>query len=291
MKRSPLHLFIPLLFLSSCGRLETILYDPPQTPAAWLVSQPYLTFANGQQTLILMQPTSTLFVYALGVLAVGIGIHAWRNWQDERTRRWWGVALILWGAGALLAGTSYEGLSYHFKCAGRDFCLWTNWWEVGYLLLSVASINAMIMAQAYSCANGRLRRWLMGYALFNMGLYITAVFAGALVPIKFLISFEFLILVVAPSIIGFAVLNGWRYWRLRQRMDAVLLGTWLFLGVVIGLYFLYYLLGITPWLWSRGIWFSDNDILHLGLIAWMLYIARVVLSEIKDLSPNKNGRY
>ncbi len=284
MKHISLRLLIPLLFLSGCGRLETLLYEPPQTAADWLASQPYSTIAIGGQTLTLMQPTSTLFVYALGVLAVAIGVSSWRNWHGQHSRRWWGAALIFWGAGALLAGTSYEGLSYHFKCAGRDSCLWTTWWEVGYLILSAASINAMVMAQAYACANGRLRRRLIGYGLINMGVYTTAVLLGALIPVKFLISFEFLLLATAPSIVGFIILNGWRYQQFHQRMDAVLLGTWLLLGVVIGLYFLYYALDITPWLWGRGIWFSDNDILHLGLIGWMLYIFRILLPEIEDLS-------
>ena len=117
-----------------------------------------------------------------------------------------------------------------------------------------------------------------------MGVYTTAVLHGALIPIKFLISFEFLLLATAPSIIGFTILNGWRYHLSHQRMDMALLGTWLLLGLVIGLYFLYYALDFTPQLWARGIWFSDNDILHLGLIGWMLYIFRIVLPEIKDLS-------
>ncbi|MCB8985815.1 MAG: hypothetical protein H6659_18450 [Ardenticatenaceae bacterium] len=88
----------------------------------------------------------------------------------------------------------------------------------------------------------------------------------------------------APSIIGFILLNGWRYWQFRQRLDAVLLGTWLSLGAVLGLYFLYYLLGITPRLWAQGIWFSENDVLHLGLIAWMVYIGWIVLPQVQDLT-------
>ncbi len=56
------------------------------------------------------------------------------------------------------------------------------------------------------------------------------------------------------------------------------------IGVVIGLYFLYYLLGITPRLWAQGIWFSENDILHLSLIAWMVYIGRVVLPQVQYMA-------
>jgi len=198
---------------------------------------------------------------------MGIALHAWRRWNGQHVRRWWGAALVLWGVGALLAGTSYEGLSYHLKCAEWEVCRWTSGWEVAYLLLSAASINAMVLAQAYACANGRLRRGLLAYGWGNMGLYATAVLLGALAPVQFPISFEFLILAMAPSIIGFIILNSWRYWRFRQRLDAVLLGTWLSFGAVLGLYFLYYLLGITSRLWAQGIWFSENDVLHLGLIA------------------------
>ncbi|MBP6472162.1 MAG: hypothetical protein KBE23_17050 [Chloroflexi bacterium] len=283
-RKMPIPGLLLLLFLAGCGRLDSIPTQPPQTPADWLISQPYTTTTIGGQTILLMQPTSTLFVYALGLVAIGIGLHAWRRWNGRRSWRWWGVALALWGMGALLAGTSYEGLSYHLKCAGWDVCRWTNWWEVTYLLLSAASINAMMLAQAYACANGRLRQGLIAYGLLNMGLYTTAVLIGAFVPVKFLVSFEFLILIAGPGIFGFALLNGWRYKRLRQRTDAVLLGTWLALGVVIGLYFLYYLLGITSRLWAQGIWFSENDILHLGLIAWMLYIGLTVLPQVQDLA-------
>jgi hypothetical protein len=279
-----------LLLLAGCGRLDSIPTQPPQTPADWLTSQPYATFTVGGQTIFLMQPTSTLFVYALGLVAMGIGLHVWWRWHGQRSRRWWGVALLLWGLGALLAGTSYEGLSYHLKCVGWEVCRWTNWWEVIYLLLSAASINAMVLAQAYACANGRLRQGMRVYGLINMGLYAIAVLIGAFVPVKFLVSFEFLILAAAPGILGFTLLNGWRYRQFRQRLDAVLLGTWLSLGVVIGLYFLYYILGITSRLWAQGIWFSENDILHLGLIAWMVYIGRVVLPQVQDVADEANGR-
>ena len=272
-----------VLLLLGCGQLERIPTQPPQTPTAWLASQPYTIIPLNQQSIYVMQPTSTLFVYVLGIVAVGIGLHGWRRWQGQYARRWWGVALVLWGIGALLAGTSYEGLSYHLKCGERAVCQWTTWWEVGYLLFSAGSINAMLVAQAYACGgNGRWRRGLMGYALLNMVVYATAVGIGVFVPVKFLISFEFLILAAAPTIVGFIILNGGRYWRGKHKMDAVLLATWLSLGGIIGLYFLYYLLEITPKLWAQGIWFSENDILHLSLIAWMGYIGRIVLPEVHD---------
>jgi hypothetical protein len=42
------------------------------------------------------------------------------------------------------------------------------------------------------------------------------------------------------------------------------------------------MLGITQTLWARDVWFSENDVLHIGLIVWMVYLARVVAPRVKD---------
>jgi hypothetical protein len=63
-----------------------------------------------------------------------------------------------------------------------------------------------------------------------------------------------------------------------------LLGVWGWLIVTISAYFLYYVLGISETLWARGIWFTENDVLHIFLIIWMVYIAVVVAPAVKDES-------
>ena len=281
MRRSFL-CFSTLLLLSGCGRLDSIPYSPEQTPATWLDIQPFTKLKMGSMDVVLVQPGSTVLVYVLGVLAIGVGLYFLRIRKEQRSRLWWGVALALWGLGALCAGTSYEAFSYAIKCAGRETCIWTSWWEVVYLILSVASVDAMMLAVAYSCAVGKQRRALSVYALLNVVLYTVIVLIGAFVPVKFLISFELLILVAAPNVLIFFVINGWRYYRRKGDMDLALLGAWAWLGVTIGAYLLYFLLDITQTLWARGIWFSDNDVLHIGLIIWMIYIARVVSHRVKD---------
>jgi hypothetical protein len=60
-------------------------------------------------------------------------------------------------------------------------------------------------------------------------------------------------------------------------------GTWLWLGLTVGAYYLYLVLGVTQALRTRGIWFSENDVLHVGLIAWMLFIAFVVAPRLSDM--------
>jgi predicted cupin superfamily sugar epimerase len=81
------------------------------------------------------------------------------------------------------------------------------------------------------------------------------------------------------------MLNGGRYFTYRQGMDFSLLVTWVWLGVTIGAYFIYLVLDISGDLWERGIWFTENDVLQIGLIIWMLYIAVYVAKRITD-QPN-----
>lgn len=275
-----------VVLLSGCGQIDSILYEPAQTPETWLVIQPYAAAELGGLRVLVLQPTTSAIVFLLGMAAIGVGIRFLRGRGQAVSRLWWGIALLLWGVGALLAGASYEAFSYQLKCAGRAACVWTTWLEIVYLLFSVASIDAMLVAGAYSSASGRLRCWLCGYAMGHLALYALALLVGALVPVKFLISFELLILACAPTIVLFFWLNARRYLREKQPLDLALLGAWAWLALTIAAYFAYYLSGLTQVLWARGAWFSENDVLHIGLIGWMAYLAAVLAPRLKD-SPDK----
>jgi hypothetical protein len=281
MKRILLFLLTSFL-LTACGQLNSIPYTPAQTPQTWLQIQPFAEFKIASQNIIFVQPSTSIIVYSLGVLAIIVGLYFLKTRAGQHSRFWWGIALLLWGIGALLAGTSYEAFSYAIKCAGRAFCLWTSWWEILYLIASVWSIDAMMLAVAYLSTTGKLRRALSVYSVFNAIVYFITVMIGVFVPVKFLISFELLLVVAAPSIIAFFIINGWRYSKYKLRLDLTLLGTWIWLGVTIAAYFLYLISGNTESLWARGLWFSANDVLHIGLIIWMLYIAFALAPQIKD---------
>jgi hypothetical protein len=270
------------LVLAGCSRLDTLSYVPAQTPQTWLSIQPYLPLRIAGMEVVLVQPTTTAIVYLLGAVTLGAGLHFLRIRQGQRSRTWWGIALLLWGLGALLAGTSYEAFSYAIKCAGRETCLWTSWWEIGYLVSSVASVDAMLVAVAYSCTLGKGRRVLQLYALLNFTVYLGLVLTGVLVPVRFLISFELLLLAAAPNILVLLAINGGRYARSRQRLDLLLIGAWVWLGLTIAAYFLYFISGWTQSLWARGVWFSENDVLHIGLILWMVYLAWGVAPHVRD---------
>ena len=281
MKRF-LFFFLTSFLLTACGQLDSIPYTPAQTPESWLQIQPFAEIKIASQNIIFVQPSTSVIVYFLGILTIGIGLYFLKIRQGQLSRFWWGIALLLWGIGALLAGTSYEAFSYAIKCAGRDACLWTSWWEILYLIASVWSIDAMTMAVAYSSTTGKLRKMLSVYAIVNAVVYSIVVMVGTIIPIKFLISFELLLVVSAPGIITFFIINSWRYFKFKQSLDLTLLGTWIWLGVTIAAYFLYLISGNTATLWAKGIWFSENDVLHIGLIIWMLYIAFVLVPKVKD---------
>jgi hypothetical protein len=92
-----------------------------------------------------------------------------------------------------------------------------------------------------------------------------------------------------PNLVIFLVLNGGRYAKHKKRMDLALLGTWAWLILTIGAYFLYYVSGLSQKLWAQGIWFTENDVLHIGLIIWMLYIVGLVSRHVEDLPELENG--
>lgn len=283
MKRISLLFFLLTSFLlTACGKLDSIPYAPAQTPETWLQIQPFAEFQFASQNIIFVQPSTSIIVYFLGILTIAVGLYFLKLRNGQHSRLWWGIALLLWGIGALLAGTSYEAFSYAIKCAGRTACLWTSWWEVLYLIASVWSLDAMTLAVAYSSTTGKLRKSLLIYAIANAVLYFIIVMIGAFIPIKFLISFELLLVVAAPGIIAFFVINGWRYYKYKINQDLVLLGTWIWLGITIAAYFLYLISGNTAALWAKGFWFSENDVLHIGLIIWMFYIAIALAPQVKD---------
>jgi hypothetical protein len=278
-----------LLVLSACGRLESIPYSPEQTPESWLQIQPFVELKIGTIDFVLVQPSSTIFVYLLGIITIGIGLYFFRIQRNHQSRKWWGIALVLWGLGAFFAGTSYQAFSYEIKCAGKAVCSWTSWWEIIYLILSVASIDAMLISGAYSSWKGKYRQVLVYIAVSKFTVYCILVIIGILTLNEFLISFELLLIVTTPNILFLFILNGWRYLKSRNRMDFALAVTWIWLGGVIGIYFLYLVLGITEDIWEQGIWFSENDVLHIGLISWMLYIGTKVAKLVIDSPISDQG--
>jgi hypothetical protein len=270
---------------SAFDRVKSIRHpDPKLTPQNWCEFQPCVTIKLGSKDIILTQPSSTLVVYSLGILTIGVGLSFWWLRDDQASRLWWGISLLLWGIGALLAGTSYQAFGYQIKCAGRETCAWTSWWEVIYLMLQQVSIDGLLVAIACSCTEGMLQTVLLGYALLSAAVYVTLTFIGGIMPAKALITFELMVWVSTPLYAIMFVLSAWRYYTLGTAMDLAFLGAWVLLLLTMTAYWLYDKLDITRKLWAKGkgIWFSQNDVLHIGLILWMIYIATAVAERVQD---------
>ena len=271
------------ILLAVFGRLKSIPHDDPDlTPEKWCTEQPCMKIRIASKEIIISQPLSSFWVYFFGFFTVGVSLYFFQNHNGEISRLWWGVSLLLWGIGALLAGTSYQAFGYEIKCAGRQVCSWTSWWEVVYLMFQQVSMNAMLVAIAYSCTTGTFQIVLLCYALISSLVYVILICIGGIVPVKSLITFEFMIWVSAPVFFFFCFFNVWRYYVFRDSMDLVLLGSWVILLGTMMAYWIYSKQGITKKLWARGIWFSENDVLHVLLIFWMIYIVTVVAHRVKD---------
>jgi hypothetical protein len=271
------------VFSSVFGRLQSIPHDDPGlTPERWCQAQPCRRIRIASRVMTISQPLSSLWVYFLGFFTIGASLYFFQIQNGDNSRLWWGISLLLWGIGALLAGTSYQAFGYQIKCAGRPVCRWTSWWEVVYLMFQQVSVNAMLVAVAYSCTAGTFQAVLLGYAWLSSLVYVILVFVGAIVPVKSLITFELMIWVSAPVLFFFFFLNGWRYFIFGNPMDLVLLGSWFMLVGTLAAYWIYGKQGIPKKLWARGIWFSENDVLHVLLIFWVVYTVAVVANRISD---------
>lgn len=267
------------------SRVKRIPHDDPElTPDTWCRVQPCRKVHIASKEFMLSQPLSTCWVYGLGLLTIGVGLYFLYAQQNELSRFWWGMGLLLWGIGALLAGTSYQAFGYEIKCAGRAVGAWTSWWELIYLICQQVSMNMLLAAVAYSCTTGALQEVLLGYAWLSALVYGVLVFIGGIVPLKALITFEFMVWWSAPGVLGCMVLNAGRFLLHGNRMDLALLSVWGLLVLIMAAYRIYDARGIAKTLWARRLWFSENDVLHVLLILWMLYIAVVVAPHIQDYS-------
>jgi hypothetical protein len=278
--------------------MNELLFEPPTTAEQWCEIQP--CFEIGGVTFT--QPLGSILVYLLALLWIAGGVYFWWIRDGQRSREWMVLALVLGGIGAGLAGTSYQFLGYELKCAGRDLCLWTNWFEVAYMMLQAASTSAMLIAVA--CTTGALRLWLVIYAVANTIAYMALATVGALTGTRALISFELLMLFAAPGLLLILVIAAVRWLRDRDSMDLALIGAGVWLAVTIAAYSAYLAAGLTTRLWDAGdgFYLSENDVLHIGMILFIAYLVAVVANRLRDnaggygerpenaRSPDRSGR-
>lgn len=259
------------------GRVHQLEHsDPTLTAENWVTRQPVWRASWRSKTVIITQPSSTFWVYALGIQACVLGAWFWQTADGDTARVWWSFGLWLWGIGALLAGTSYQAFGYHLKCKdGR--VRWTNWYEVVYVICQQWSVNALFVATAFTSAEGVLQTVMIGISLVVTILYGVVTLVAAFIPNRKLLSFEWMCGVCAPLIAFMVLLHGWNLvFGSSSVLEGQLLSIWLALLLCMFAYWVYMKAGLTESLWQRGHWFSENDVLHLTLILWFVQIAWLI---------------
>ncbi len=268
------------LAITGCARLDQLAYEPETTPEQWCDQRPCIEV--GSTTL--NEPLGTVLVFLLAGLWIAAGLYFLGTRRGQRSRGWLGVALILGGIGAALAGVSYQAFSYELKCAGRDLCALTNGWEVGYSITQAVSVSAMLIAVAHACTTGRMRHGLISYATANVVIYLGITVVGVLMPSAVLLSFGVLMLFALPGILIVIIVAARRYRTTQDPMDrSLVVAAVLLIGVQVA-YFAYWAAGLTAVLWDRGqgFYFSENDVLHIGMMLWLWYVVAGVGHYLHD---------
>lgn len=258
-------IFVFVLILLFIFLPSNILVEPNITPLDYLSGIPHALLFNKW---IIIVPSSTIIVYILGIQIIILG---YLFIKDKKTL--WGVSLLFWGLGTLLAGTSYQGLGYVLKCEGNEFCDFTSWFELSYLFTTALSIFVMALAFSYDFISKEKQKPLVTYAKSAIVVYTVLLITGTILENRILISYEIFTIFFMPLFVVFFVINIKNYLRDKDELNLSLIKLWIIFLIVNVLYYLYYIPGFTEILYENtGIWFSANDVLHIGLIGWFLYL-------------------
>ncbi len=267
-----------ILSIAFSANLSALLYEPLLTPDAWRASHPYVQIG----ALIISEPSSSLFIFLLAFLYLGVAYRFFRGYESQQSRLWWGVFMLLFGLGAILAGVSYQAFSFEIKCRGYDYCLWTSWWEISYMICTVAGVGAAFIAVAYAVLTHKARSFWTAYALISTLLYIGVVVFGIMSANRFLISFEMMILFATAGFLVVAAQSLWQYRQNKNPLIKKVLQVGILLLAVIVIYFIGLFSGYAEALWESGIWFNANDLLHVLLFGWVLYSFKALHRPLVD---------
>lgn len=282
-----LFLAMMIVIIAVCffSNLKQLLLLPLITPEQFLSSMPHFSFSLFSQKIIFTQPSSTIFVYGLGLLMIIIGLYFYVTRKNQKTRELWGIGLVLWGIGAILAGTSYQAFGYELKCKAQEYCLFTDNFELAYMLVTAYSINFLVAATGYASLGPVGRKRLILFALIDSIVYSGYMFIGAIIPIKFLISYEGFMAFIGFNFILMFILNSRHYVKFKDPLNRNFIMIWIgFLVVNVG-YFAYLFGGFGTALYQNfGLWFTENDVLHVLLILWGVIIFLSLKSNMKDIT-------
>lgn len=252
---------------------KDIFINPLITPENYLATKPYIELFNRW---IIIVPSSSLIVFILGVQILILSLFLIKVKQ-----KLWGVSLLFWGVGTILAGMSYQTFGYELKCSGQTYCLFTSWFELAYLFTTAISISLMTFAFAHTFTKNKTNIYLIGYGKIALVVYTIILILGAVLNNQIMISYELFTIFYMPLFLIFFIINVLNYRKNKNKLDYVFIVLWLLFLLVNVSYYVYYFLGFTSSLYDNtGIWFSANDVLHVALILWFVYFQFKVKKEL-----------
>jgi hypothetical protein len=269
---------IILSYFVSSYHLHELRQVPAVESMQWCTLQPCYECCG----IKINQPSSSVFVLILSLLTLGISFHFFRSSKVENSRYWWGLALLMTGIGAGMAGISFQAFGYMIKCSGREFCTLSSWWELGYNILTVAGAGALQYAVSLTFGSAGCQKMSKIYGVLSTFIYSIICLCGSYRPDAFLISFDLMIAFTSPSFIFIFFYHFYIFTFKKQEDLLPWMKCWGILLTTILMYKLYDVSNITEKLWEKGIWFSENDVLHLMMIVWCIYVYRGLSVHVKD---------
>ena len=276
-------LFILVGLILIFDHTSTLLMNPLVTPSSFLLGMPSVNMSLFDTQFVLIQPSSTIFVYLLGLLMIGLGIFFLLTKGTHKSRFLFGIGLILWGLGAIFAGTSYQAFGYELKCLGMDYCLFTSKFEFVYLLLTAYSINFILTAVAYLEKDELSRNRMIQFAMYHSLAYTIFLFIGVIIPSRFMVSYEGFMMFVGGEFVLMFVVNLKNHLQQKDFLNRNFVIVWILFLLVNVFYFIYLFSGVSETLYEvNHIWFNANDVLHILLMGWALAIYFLVGKQLKD---------
>ena len=279
-------ILILFILIPSVGSLEGMLQEPNITPDEFLAQYPSYNITLFGKEMIATQLSSTILVFLLGVMGILLGIYFIT--KKEKSSVTWGISMIFWGVAAILAGISYQWLGYELKARGRDYVLFTSWFEIFYMLLQCISTSFMLYSTGLiTLETEKGRQNMFFYSLAISVIYPLLVLIGVLVKNTFMISYTGFLVFVGYNYLVMFILNVKHYKKHKDKLNKNMIILWISFLIVNVCYFIHlYCSNAFIVYQDTGIWFTENDTLHVLLIAWFIEMFFLLKNKMIDNQIN-----
>jgi hypothetical protein len=266
-------LLLGLVLLVSCQA------PAPIASADWCASQPCLEFFG----ITVNQLSSSLLVFILSFYSLFVGYKFYHNRGLHLSRKYWGISLVLGGIGAFAAGLSFQAFGYEIKCAGKVLCDNTSSFEIAYNIITVWSAAWLLLAISASFLHKSKLKVLRVLKIIFSLIYTILCLSAYYNSEYLFVSFEFLLGYISPIYLYIFIITAYQFTKAKEYHGLKkYANAWLILMITIIAYYFYLSFGFTELLWEKGIWFSANDVLHLGMMGWLYYLSNNLIEMVED---------